>query len=372
MIPSVDVVVSWVLALGGLGAVVLSIFAANYFRNRFGQLNQNWENAVVPAIAFLTLHLLIWWMWPNYWMPFYESNGFALLQIVLVFGIYSMTLRRPAPKWLGRILVTLATIGLLLNAWPILTTQLREWRLAKKTDINLSNSTGTVSSSALALPVNTAKCLEVAEFYRRNLPADEAEIMTQHIRDESGCNQFRPDGSVYRNIPVNGSSSTAMGIAQILEGLHSERARELGYDLGREEDNLRFSLVLIEDRKQKGESFDEDWKETRRENLLLARRSDSLSSIGRPDGAPVFRVETELPCEEYPDAPVGEWSEWIRIGSNTNLSSSGHIWLQDKEERNIPLGKIYQYKIDWTEEIRIRSFERGPSALPVQVIIRRC
>ncbi len=117
---TLDNFLSWVLAFGLTATVVAVIFLANHLRQRFLGIRRNWEDGVLPSIGYLTVHLVWWWMSPETWWQFYQSNGFVLLQMVLVFGIYSATLHSKmmrgvgygkTPWTVGWILIVLSCLG---------------------------------------------------------------------------------------------------------------------------------------------------------------------------------------------------------------------------------------------------------------------
>ncbi len=100
----VGIGVNWVTTITQLGFVVLAIIMASKLREKFpNEIDRHWGDAVIPSIAFLMAHLTVWWMWSEYWTPFFMSNGFMLLQIAGVFGIYAMSLSQKPARLLGKV-----------------------------------------------------------------------------------------------------------------------------------------------------------------------------------------------------------------------------------------------------------------------------
>ncbi len=128
---------------------------------------------------------------------------------------------------------------------------------------NGGTTTRTTSTNNIVLPVSEEGCKMVMAFWEERKPSH-AKALTLYSRLESGCNQYRPGGSVYRN-----ANSTAMGIMQVLESKHKDKAKELGLDLNKTEGNMLYSDWLVSERIRKGEPFDEDWAETRDKVMAL-------------------------------------------------------------------------------------------------------
>lgn len=203
---------------------------------------------------------------------------------------------------------------------------------------------GTTSGSSGYLRESAQGEITTRRFWNESgLPQYQADAMIEHARRESGYNQFRPDGSVYRN-----PSSSAMGKNQILESLWSKDAQEQNLDLATEEGNDAFALWLVKKRVSEGKRFDIDWDAT----------------------SPRKVIEVLAPLEP-------EWSEEITIpfGGSFNIDK-GHLLrffvnkgLPDQHiaepEKNDPSG--YVPLGDNVKSIAIQSRE----ATAVIVTVRR-
>lgn len=111
-----DTFVTWVITLGNIGAVVLAIFAANYLRGKFpNEIETHWTSAIVPAVGIAFIHLSVYWIWPIFWLEWFQKGGFIAMQIVMVFGFYAASLASKPAKAIGKILVVLAFVGLFLS-----------------------------------------------------------------------------------------------------------------------------------------------------------------------------------------------------------------------------------------------------------------
>lgn len=113
----------WFITTASLGAVILAIFGANKLREKFpNEIEANWKNAVMPSIAFLLLHLGIWWLWPVFWTNWFNSNGFILMQVLIIAGFYTASLKTKPASVIGKGLILVALVGVGLGVWTTLTT----------------------------------------------------------------------------------------------------------------------------------------------------------------------------------------------------------------------------------------------------------
>lgn len=113
MMEALHIITTWILTLGYLGAVVLLIIAAKLLRAKFpGEIEANWRSAIMPSIAFLLLHLGLYWFLPVFWTNLFNSSGFILMQLIAVAGFYTVTLKSKPATAVGQALVLVAIVGL--------------------------------------------------------------------------------------------------------------------------------------------------------------------------------------------------------------------------------------------------------------------
>ncbi len=216
------------------------------------------------------------------------------------------------------------------------------WLEGKSSNGSNTTPTGTVSTNNTLLPVSEDGCKEVEKFWRARRSPSQARILTLHARLESGCNQFRPDGSVYRHVGPDGRRSSAMGVMMVLEGVHGERANSLGLDLNTFYGNLRFADELVSERIASGQPFNQDWSETRDEVMAILGETPEAQKIS-------FRFQQNLERVERFTLKPGEWSDhYPEITGSSRLvviEGKGQFAIPDKLGTNqvmraeeVPLG----------------------------------
>lgn len=122
--------ITWVLTLRDIGLIVLAIVAANKLRGKFpGHVEAHWTSAIIPSIGVVALHTCLYWIWPPFWVEWFNRPGFMVLQVVMIFGFYAASLATKQASVIGKILVLFAVIGIGINVYTIIF-QLRDTYIA--------------------------------------------------------------------------------------------------------------------------------------------------------------------------------------------------------------------------------------------------
>lgn len=116
-----DILIGWVSTISSIGIVLGAVFLANYLRGKFPEdVEAHWTSAIVPAIGVVALHTCLYWIWPTFWLEWFDKPGFIVLQVVMVFGFYAANLVTKQAAVIGKILVVVATIGIVINIYNII------------------------------------------------------------------------------------------------------------------------------------------------------------------------------------------------------------------------------------------------------------
>jgi hypothetical protein len=287
----------WFITTASLVAVVLAIFGANYLRNKILDIRQNWESAVMPSIAFLLLHLGIYWINPVFWVNWFNSNGFILMQMLIVAGFYTASLKTKPAGVIGRGLVLVGFVGISLGVWTTLKTTYPTFWVTTSTQTHTPQTRSTTTSSVVfpEIPQDNPDAVKADKFWRENLGSqvDQAQMLWT-TKEESDFKQFGKDGKVLR------SKTDDIGIMQINEPEFLEKSKELGYDIYTTEGNLRMALWIYQNH---GPMRWVTYEEARK---LAGGFSEHVVI-----------------------APVGSWSERVQIVAGTMLKPRGPVLIRD-------------------------------------------
>ncbi len=284
-------------------------------KGRIAELRATWQkHQWLPiSIAIAIIHITLYKTWPHWWLQNVIGNlWWSILYHAMFVIVFDMLPERPDLPWkrrVARVAILFLTAGV-LALWfkvPGLTEKYWEERvIAKEATAKAAINSGTGSGS---LPENPAGEADSRKFWNStDLEESQKEAMIEHERKESGFNQFRPNGEVYRN-----PASSAMGRMQIMESLWGDEAKENNFDLSTPEGNHGFALYLVKKRIAEGKRFDIDWDRTSPARVIeLTLESGKVSeeiltfgNVNITSDGPITIVQHDgVEINDHPDRPT--------------------------------------------------------------------
>ncbi len=181
-----------------VAAISVIIFKSNATRQQIMKVGKKLQNETAMTIAgiilgILAFHWLLWATFPSTWNAWYATPSFLAIQFAVLVAVFLLTLKGPA-RYLGMALIALVIMGL-------------------------------ASGNVAKLWENADAPVSVASFGASNpvRVADENVTLSLIAECESGGKQFEEDGVTLLYNSKEGSS--AVGKYQIVESLHSEKAK---------------------------------------------------------------------------------------------------------------------------------------------------
>ncbi len=282
-----------------------------------------WKNFLLLFAGIFSIHLIVWMMFPEFWVRWWSQPWFMLYQIILGLGFYLCTQK----GYLSKIGIILCALGLFAVGRSLYHT------ISGDEGITIVKETIRPTRYATPLPSNWHPTLlrpkeaegkdteAVRKFWdghpHPNITVEEMVII---CRNESGCNQRNDDGTVVRNHNQNGAKDD-VGVMQINEGWWAKEViqqKALDIDLTQMdittiEGNLQAALHL---RTRYGLA---PWTQRKfRESWIVE------APVGKWGDVVITPQDRSMTCRPDPDTSVkvlvnGEWEEIYVPGTPLNL-----------------------------------------------------
>lgn len=296
------------------------------------------------AVAFTLLNLDLLLLPPTreWWVGVYWAYWPYLLTFYGV-SVVGFSLMKENPKTEGRVGFTVATLTCFcilyfLGAFDLQYTW-KSW--LPKADIRLEkHSTAVVQTASTdktgpgyteILPVSEENCQMIAQVASRRIDSTQAINLAEIARSESGCNHFRPDGSLYEHIARNGGhGSGARGYFMFLHS-HDARAESMGLDLNKPEDSIDYAVRLAMENIAAGRPIDDPyWLASRGGRGVPMYASTSTPA---PQLQPITNRKRAAKEIEVV-APIGGWSCIYEVGRGSYFYTlGGQILRRDQDGR---------------------------------------
>ncbi len=178
------------------------------------------ENVTVILAGIFLFHLVIYKVWPTWWVIniLQDSRSLVIHLALLGFALMIPKGTSPLHHKFGRIGVPFAiAMMLIVFIWIPSGPELQRRKQAKAQRATTSTptlATQTYSPTYSVTPENQEVAKEVIAFWRNSLPGEQAELMIQICYLESGFRQFEADGVT----PYRGRANPKdVGVCQINE-----------------------------------------------------------------------------------------------------------------------------------------------------------